>query len=187
MKNTMNLRPLLIAALMAPLLATAQAKFASRAGHIAFHSSTPMEDIDANNFKASSVIDQATGAVQIAVLMKGFEFKKALMQEHFNENYVESDKFPKGEFKGKITGMKPADFTRAGTYPVAAEGDLTLHGVTKPYKVEGTVVVDEAGLVKATTTFKVKPEDHGIEIPSLVRDNIAREIEVSVKIDHQKM
>jgi polyisoprenoid-binding protein YceI len=128
-----------------------------------------------------------TGALQFAVLIKVFEFEKALMQEHFNENYMESNTFPKAEFKGKLTGVSADQLKKAGTYDAVVTGDLTIHGMTKPVTAKGTVTVDAAGAIKASSDFAVKPEDHGIKIPGVVRQNIAQEITVKVRLDYAKM
>jgi polyisoprenoid-binding protein YceI len=119
--------------------------------------------------------------------MSTFEFKKALMQEHFNENYVESDKFPKAVFKGKVSGLPEGALGRNGTYDISIEGDLTMHGVTQHVVMKGTLTVDPTGVLKASVDFPIKPEDYGIKIPSTVRANIAEEIQVKVRVDYQKM
>lgn len=181
------LKNLSLALVLAPMALMAQDRFATRNGHIAFFSSTPMENIEAHNHKVTSVWDATTGAVEFAALIKAFEFEKALMQEHFNENYMESNTFPKAIFKGKIAGITATDLKKPGTYPVDVSGDLTIHGVTKPQAVKGTIVVDASGAVKATSEFNVKPEDHGIEIPGVVRKNIAEQLKVTVALDYAKM
>lgn len=187
-RNTMNsLKTFLIAAALLPLATSAQERYMTRNGHIAFFSATPMENIEANNHKVTSVWDVTTGALQFAVLIKAFEFEKALMQEHFNENYMESNTFPKAEFKGKLTGVSADQLKKAGTYDAVVTGDLTIHGVNKPVTAKGTVTVDAAGAIKASSDFAVKPEDHGIKIPGVVRQNIAQEITVKVRLDYAKM
>ncbi|MBK6541028.1 MAG: YceI family protein [Flavobacteriales bacterium] len=179
---------LILAALFAaPLTLAAQERYATRTGHISFHSDTPMEKIEAHNHKSTSVLDASTGAVEFAVLMKGFEFDKALMQEHFNENYVESDKFPKAGFKGKFNGLTADDLKKAGTKEVTAEGEMSMHGVTKPVTIKGTFTMEPTGAVKASSTFTIKPEDYNITIPGMVRDNIAKEITIKVQMDYVKM
>ncbi|MBK8497359.1 MAG: YceI family protein [Flavobacteriales bacterium] len=167
--------------------AAAQDRYMTRTGHIAFHSATSVERIEADNHKVTSVWDATSGAIEFAVLIKAFEFEKALMQEHFNENYMESNTFPKAAFKGKLTGITAEQVKQPGRYDVIVEGELTIHGVTKPMKSKGTVVVDASGAVKASSAFAVKPEDHGIKIPGMVRKNIAEEIQVQVSLDYQKM
>ncbi len=178
---------LLFPALLAVATLSAQERYATRNGHISFHSDTPMEKIEAHNRKATSVFDATTGAIELAVLMKGFEFDKALMQEHFNENYVESDKFPKATFKGRITGITAEDLKKPGSRPVTVEGELTMHGVTKAVKATGTLGMEPTGAIRATGSFTVRPEDYNIAIPGMVRDNIAKEIVIRIEADHARM
>lgn len=161
------------------LPAQAQELYFTRNGHIDFYSSTPMENIKADNDKVASVINITTGDVEFSVLSVAFQFKKALMQEHFNENYMESSKYPKSTFKGKITNLDKVNFKADGTYPAEVTGKLTIHGVTKDISTNGTIIVKD-GKFKVQSSFNVKPEDYGIEIPNLVRDNIAKEIKVTV-------
>jgi hypothetical protein len=170
-----------------PLSALAQERYMTRNGHIAFFSATPMENIEANNHKVTSVWDASTGAMQFAVLIKAFEFEKALMQEHFNENYMESTTYPKAEFKGKLAGVTAEQLKKAGNFEVTVTGDLTIHGVTKPSTAKGKVTVDGSGAITASGDFIVKPEDHGIKIPGMVRKNIAEEITVKVRLSYEKM
>ncbi len=113
--------------------------------------------------------------------MKSFNFKKALMQEHFNENYVESDKFPKASFKGSIAGANGLDLSKDGKHEVNVTGDLTIHGVTRQVSAPGTLEAKD-GKVMASSKFMVSPEDYDIEIPAVVRDKIAKELEVSVDV-----
>ncbi len=157
----------------------AQAKYFTRNGNISFFSSTPVEDIKADNFNATAVLDSKTGAFEFSVLMKSFNFKKALMQEHFNENYVESSKFPKSVFKGSIENISDVDFSKDGEYPVTVSGEITLHGVTKQITTPGVLTVS-GEKINSNAVFKLSPEDFDIEIPSVVRDKIANEIEVTV-------
>ena len=187
-QGTMNsLKHISLVLAMAPLALMAQERFATRNGHIAFHSSTPMENIEAHNRKVTSVWDATTGAVEFAVLVKAFEFEKALMQEHFNENYMESNTYPKAVFKGKVVGITAAELKKPGKHDVTVEGELTMHGVTKKITEKATISVEPTGAMKAETKFVVKPEDYKIEIPSVVRKQIAEEIQVKVRIDYQKM
>ncbi|HRH37417.1 MAG TPA: YceI family protein [Flavobacteriales bacterium] len=180
-------RILIIALALLPVFAKAQDRYMTRNGHVTFLSETPMENIAADNNTASSVWDATSGSVELAVLIKAFEFEKALMQEHFNENYMESNKFPKATFKGKVTGVTADQLKKQGTYPAVVEGTLTMHGVPQPVKISATVVVDASGKVTASGDFTVKAEDYKIEIPKLVRKNVAEQIKVSVRLDYQKM
>lgn len=158
----------------------AQELFFTRNGHVDFFSSTPMEDIKAENDKVTSIINVTTGEIEFSMLINAFQFEKALMQEHFNENYMESTKYPKSFFKGKINNIDKVDFKKDGTYPVKVSGDLTIHGVTKPVSTDGTIIVKD-GKFTAQSSFLVNPEDYKIEIPNLVRDKIARELKVNVE------
>jgi polyisoprenoid-binding protein YceI len=157
----------------------AQSKYFTRNATISFFSSAPTEDIKAENFNATGVLDAESGAVEFSALMKSFNFKKALMQEHFNENYVESSVYPKAVFKGKIEDMSGVNLKKDGEYPVTVSGDMTMHGVTQQVTTDGFLTVKD-GKVGVSTEFIMKPADYDIEIPSVVRENIAKEIEVSV-------
>ena len=109
------------------------------------------------------------------------------MQEHFNENYMESDKYPKASFKGNITDLSKIDFTKDGKYGVNVSGDLTMHGVTKKVSAPGTVSV-KSGKVAAESKFNLRLADYNISIPALVKDNIAEVIEITVSCGYdQKM
>lgn len=164
--------------------AEAQGKYFTRTGHISFYSKTPLEDIKANNRQVASVIDFSTGEMVFSVLMKSFEFPKALMQEHFNENYIESDKYPKSTFKGKILNIQTVDVQKSGSYPVEVEGELTIHGVTKPVKSNGTLEVKE-NKIYGKSQFTVAVADYNIQIPKLVRDNIAKNIDIQVDMVYE--
>ena len=158
-------------------------KLISKNAHIYFYSYTPLENIEATNNQVASILDPATGSFQFSLLIKSFEFKRALMQEHFNENYMESDKLPKASFTGKITDFNKVNLKADGTYPVKVTGDLTIHGVTKPVTVDGTIEV-KSGIVSAKAKFMVVPQDYNIVIPDLVRDKIAKEITVNVEVTY---
>jgi polyisoprenoid-binding protein YceI len=162
----------------------AQERVFTKAGNIIFYSKTPMENIEAANKSAVSVLDKTTGNIEFSLLMKAFEFEKALMQEHFNENYVESDKFPKANFKGRITDISKVDFKKDGNYTVTIAGDLTLHGATKTVTVAGNIVISN-GIVSASSSFDVQPEDFKISIPSLVKDKIAKSVKIIVNLKYQ--
>lgn len=165
--------------LLLPCLVMAQGKFYTKSGRISFFSSTSIENIEAVNRNVVTLLDSQTGSLQFAVLMKGFEFKKALMQEHFNDKYVESDKFPKAEFKGQITNNSEIKFTVNGTYTAKVKGKLTIHGETKDMETSGTVTVKD-GKVVLNAVFNVLVADYKISIPKLYRDNISKTIRVTV-------
>ena len=112
--------------------------------------------------------------------MKGFEFERALMQEHFNENYVESNKFPKAEFKGAITNNNAVNYAKDGVYPVKVSGQLTMHGETKTIETNGTVTIKN-GKINTLAEFAVLLADYKISIPQLVADKVAKT--ATIKVD----
>ncbi len=154
-------------------------KLVSKNSHIWFYSHTPMEDIEGHNRQVVSILDPSTGELAFNLLVKSFEFKVALMQEHFNENYMESDKFPKAAFKGKISNNASVDYHKDGVYAAEVTGDLTIHNVTKPVTTKGTIEV-KGGAVMARAEFVVKPSDYNIAIPAVVENKIAKEVKVTV-------
>ena len=170
---------LLCVALIHPGMAYSQL-YSTRAGFAGFYSKTALEDIKGENNQVYAVIDAGKKNLAFAALLKGFIFPKELMQEHFNENYVESDKYPKATFSGAYTGDVALD--KDGIYKIAVKGNLTLHNVTKPVETSATLEV-KAGHLIGVAEFKVKPEDFDISIPSVVRDKIDKEITVKVNID----
>ena len=157
----------------------AQGKFYTKSGKVSFFSSTPLEDIAAMNKSVIAVLDSKTGDLQFAAQMKGFEFRKALMQEHFNSDYVESDKFPRAEFKGQISNNSDIKYTSEGNYPATVKGKLTIHGVTKDVEASGSINVKD-GKLTLTSVFNVLVADYNITIERLYRDNIAKSIKVTV-------
>ncbi len=134
-----------------------QGKYLTNNGTAGFYSHTVIEDIAAENDEVAGVIDAASGEVAIIVTMTGFRFEKKLMQEHFNENYVESEKYPKAKFNGVINNNPEVDYSAAGTYHVQVTGELTIHGKTNPVSAEGTLEVTADGIT-AKTKFMLNPE-----------------------------
>ena len=161
-------------------------KYFTKTGKVTFFSATPIENIEAGTHSASTVIDMESGKIQWAVLIKSFEFEKALMQEHFNENYMESSKFPKATFKGQIVDFSNINLQKDGTYIVDVGGALEIHGVEKEVKTKATFVVSNGEIV-ASSNFKVFVADYGIEIPSVVKNNIAKEIEINITGKYEKL
>jgi polyisoprenoid-binding protein YceI len=149
----------------------------SKNASVAFYSSTIVEDIEGKSTTASSVIDLKSKEIIFRVSNTSFQFKKKLMQEHFNENYMESDKYPFSEFRGKITDN--IDLNQDGNYTANVQGNLSVHGVSKAYQAKVTFVVAQ-GVITAKTTFKVRIADHKIKIPSLVFNNIAEFVDVRI-------
>jgi len=180
----MNMKHLILTACTVLSLQTLSAQdiYMTRTGQIEFHAGTSVEDVDAVNNEVTSLVNIKTGEIGFNVLIKSFHFKRALMEEHFNENYLESNKVPKSTFKGKITNLNAVDFTKDGSYKATVEGDLTLHGVTQHLTIPATVTVAK-GKIRGQSAFKIKPEDYKIAIPALVSDKVAKE--VSLIIDCQ--
>jgi hypothetical protein len=161
-------------------------KYFTRTGYVRFFSATPVENIEAKNNQASCIVDLESGEVVSKMLMTAFLFEKALMQEHFNENYVESDKFPQASLKGKILNLKEIDWSKSGKSDVALDAEITLHGVSKKFSIKGTVEKLDGKLV-AQATFIVLPSDFDIKIPKAVANNIAKEVQVTVKFDLEQI
>jgi len=144
---------------------------------ISLYSSAPIEDIKAETSSGVSIFNSSTGELDFSVSIQSFQFEKSLMQEHFNSDYMESDKFPKASFKGTI--KEHVDVSKDGTYPVTTTGDLTVHGVTQKRTIPGTLTV-KSGVITMTSQFVVKCADHNIKIPSIVFHNIAESIQMNV-------
>ncbi|TCD13012.1 YceI family protein [Pedobacter frigidisoli] len=142
-----------------------------------FFSSTPIEDIKAASNKTTAVLIAKTGEFAFLVSMKSFEFEKKLMQEHFNENYIESDKYPTASFKGNI--QPNIDWSKDGEYNVVAKGILSVHGVSKPRTI-ATKISLKNGIATIASAFDVACVDHDIKIPTLVFTKIAKVISVKV-------
>ena len=152
-------------------------KYLSRTAELKFDASVAnMVEIAAKNNKVSAILDIATGKFAVNALINEFKFKVPLMEEHFNENYMETSKFPNAKFSGQIANFDPAKLASKGTYEV--EGDLTLHGVTKKVKTKMTLVL-AGGKVMANCNFTVHAQDYKIEIPSLVKEKFAENIKVA--------
>ena len=165
-----------------PPPACAQSKYLTRAGHISFFSASIMEDIEARNDKVAAVFDLATGQLAFTVPIHEFQFKRTLMQEHFNENYMESDKFPKATFTGQlVNAAQVLKQLPAAGQTVEAEGNLTVHGVTHKTVVSGTLQLRDGQLV-VFAYFNIAPADYAIDIPLLVREHIAKSVSVRINL-----
>ena len=165
------------------VLAVNAQKYMTKNGYIGFFSHTSMEDIKGDNNQVVGAIDISTGEMVFQAVIKSFHFDRALMEEHFNENYMESDKIPKSSFKGKITNLSSVDFSKNGTYDVTVEGDLTIHDVTNRISTKGTIEVVSGG-INANAKFNIVPEDYKISIPGVVRDKINKNLEVTVAMKY---
>jgi hypothetical protein len=158
--------------------------YITRNGRITFFSKASVENIEANNNEVTSILDTKKGELAFSALIKSFKFSKALMEEHFNENYMESNTFPKANFKGAITDLSKVNFSTDGTYPVTVKGDLTIHGVTKNIEVPGTITVSQ-GKISASSKFNVKVKDYNIKIPNTVVNNISETINITVDCKYE--
>ena len=169
MKNT-----LIAAACLLLSISKSQAQqYSTRNAFVGFYSKTSAEDIKAENHQGFAIVDEGKKNLAFAVLVKGFTFPKELMQEHFNENYMESDKYPKATFNGS--------FTETSGNNVTLKGNLTLHGVTRPLEIPATLQRD-GNLLTGHAVFHVSPEDYNISIPSIVREKIQQTLEIHVDI-----
>ena len=175
--KTLRFVPLL---LLFAMTTYCQDKYFTKTGKILFQcAKSPLEKIEATNKSTTCVLDTKTGNMQFAVMMKGFEFEKALMQEHFNENYVESTKFPKADFKGQLVNNNEIDYAKDGTYQAKVKGKLQIHGETKDVETNGTIVIKE-GKISSNAVFSVLLSDYNISIPSLVSDKISNTVNITV-------
>lgn len=160
---------------------SAQDKYFTKTGKINFDATSPgsPEQVEGIHKSTLCVLDTKTGNLQFSVTMKGFEFERALMQEHFNENYIESNQFPKSEFKGMISNNSSVNYTTNGDYPVSIKGKLTIHGITKDIETNGNLVIKN-GKISATSVFTVLLADYKISIPSLVADKVSKTAKIVV-------
>lgn len=156
----------------------AQELFYAKNFEASFFSEARLENIQAVSNKGASVINVSTREVAFKIPIQSFKFANGLMQEHFNENYLESDKYPNATFKGKI--MEGVDLTKKGTYNVIVTGQLSVHGVTRERTITGVVVVKE-GQTSITSSFVVPVQEHHIEIPNDKISNISQDIKVKVR------
>lgn len=180
MTRTQKLAALLLIAAL-PFQTNAQ-KWFTRDANVSFDAtakSSP-EDIKAKTNNGTFVFSQADGRLEAAVLVKGFLFEKSLMQEHFNENYLESEKYPKAQFKGKVVDLSKVNFGKEGAYQVTVSGDLIMHGVTKPVTVPATFTI-KGDKIAVASTFAAVLADYNIDVPSLVSDKVAKEAKIKIE------
>ncbi|MCH8904862.1 MAG: YceI family protein [Bacteroidetes bacterium] len=146
---------------------------------ISFSSSALLEDIEATTQKAVAAWNLSTDSIFLKIPMKTFNFVNSIMQEHFNENYIESGKFPYAIFKGKI--FTTGDLTKDGIYNASASGLLTIHGVTRERNMTGKIQVKN-GKIQVEAVFNIKCKDYDIRIPKLLMQNIAEVVTVEVSL-----
>lgn len=180
------MKPLIFSLLivMHCITTNAQDRLLTRNGSISFYSETAIENINANTQTAVSVLDKKTGKIEFSVLVKSFTFEKALMQEHFNEDYLESDKFPKSSFKGHIVDLDKVSFDKDGKYTVSVAGELTIHGQSRTITTSVTFTILK-GVALADTQFDIALSDYNVAIPSLVKDKISKTVKIAVRLNYE--
>ena len=160
-----------------------QSQLIDKNGEAQFFSATALEDIKATTNSAMGIIDTTKNQVAVSIQMKSFQFRKKLMQEHFNENYIESEKYPKATFAGTLVS-KP-NYSQIGKQEIRVKGTLTMHGKSNP--METVVVFNITGSeIKASTVFDVELEDYDIKIPTILFNKIAESVEVTSKFTFKK-
>jgi len=171
--------------LLASLGTEAQDILIDKKGVAHFFSEAPLEDIEATNEEALGALNLKEGTVAVSMLIKDFHFDKSLMEEHFNENYLESDKYPKATFQGNIENFENLNLSSPGTASANAKGTLDIHGVKQTLNAQVEFVVAADG-IQATTKFKVELKDHKIKIPKLVIKNIAEVVDVDASFQFKR-
>jgi polyisoprenoid-binding protein YceI len=159
------------------LKVNAQPIFLTTAGTVSFFSEAPIENIDATSNQAVGAINTTAKTIYFKVAMKSFVFRNSLMQEHFNENYAESDKYPYATFNGTVSDA--TDLSKDGNYQVSVAGTFTIHGVNQNQTIKGTINV-KGNQVELTSSFDLKPADYSIKIPKVVASNVAEDVQVKL-------
>lgn len=161
----------------------AQKLFSTNTGQIKFNASTALENVKAVNNQVESKMLDKTGQIVFSVLIKSFRFENQLMEDHFNENYLESTRFPKAEFKGYITNIATVDFSKNGAYPIKLDGTLTMHGISQKVSADGVMTI-AGGKPDITGSFKINMKDYGIS-GLYIGEKIAGEPEIIVNCKYE--
>ena len=178
-----NLLHVVLLSLALPLTLCGQGRYFSKTAAIVFDADGPLDDIEKIHAKTNSatcVVDAGSGQMEWAVTIRSFKFENALMEEHFNENYLESDKFPKALFKGSIANPTQVKWAEDGVYPVKVQGKMTLHGVTRDISANGSIVVKNKQ-INAASDIEIALADYDIKIPSVVGFKIAKIAKVAIQ------
>lgn len=178
----MKIKLVILAVLATFVFSASVEKHMTRSGKIEIFSETPMFTIEATNHKVGSIINTKTGDVVASTLVRSFKFREALVEEHFNENYMESAKYPKATFKGRISNNSDVNYDKDGIYNIFIEGKLSIHGTTNPIKEKGTITIKD-GKISAKTDFMVSLKGYGIKVEKAYTDAIKDEIELKVTLD----
>jgi hypothetical protein len=173
------MKKLLFSLIVLASLQTQAQKYFTKTGTVIFNSKSPVEKIEGVNKATACLLDTRTGAIDFIVQIKSFVFDKQLMQEHFNENYLESDKFPKANFKGVISNLSAINFAKDGDNNAEVAGKMTLHGVTKDVKFAGKISV-KSGKITITSTPILLLADYKIAIPNAVKDKVSKDVKITV-------
>ncbi len=171
-----------VIALLASLSLSGQ-KLSTRSGYVKFFSDAAVEEIEAVNQQCSSILNLENGQFAFLVPIKGFQFEKALMQEHFNENYMESSKYPNASFKGEIVDYQKIDLKTDQQKKWLFSGTMTIHGVEREITEEVLLNLKD-GKLSLESEFGLKVSDYGIDIPSTKKDNISNDLQITVKIKY---
>ena len=175
---------LLILGVLVSLTSTSFSQtYMCQAGSISFFQSTPVEDIDARSNRLLSVLNPANNAIAYKIDVRTFIFEKSLMQDHFNENYIESSKYPYATYVGVIN--EKIDWTKDGVYDITSTGKLTLHGVTKDITEKGKLSIHN-GEITISNMFNIKFTDYGVEIPKLLIKDLSDTVEMNINCMYTK-
>lgn len=158
-------------------------RYVADKGMVDFYSQATLEDIKAENRKVQSLFNASTGEIAFRIGIRDFQFQKKLMQEHFNEKYMESDKYPDGTFAGILDGFSSG---ATGWQYVTARGDLKIHGVVRKVEIPGTVRIVDDDNIQMRSEFIVKLEDYGVAIPQILWQNIAEQVKVTIELNYKK-
>lgn len=176
-------KSLFLAAMLISIASFSQKVYSTKSGQISFNASSPIEKIKGVNNQVDSKMIDKNGQIVFMLLIKSFKFENQLMEDHFNENYMESTKFPKADFKGFITNISSVDFSKDGKYPVTADGTLTLHGVSKKVQPTGVISISD-GKVSLSSTFKITLKDYNVT-GSYIGSKIASDVEINVQCKYE--
>jgi hypothetical protein len=161
-------------------------KYLTKTGVIEIFSETSLFVIEAKNQQVACILNAENGDVVTSTLVRSFKFREALVEEHFNENYMESHLYPKAQFKGKIINFSSVDLSKDGSYPVTIEGSLTMHGETNPVTTKGTLVV-KSGTVTATAEMIISLEQYKIKVEEQYKDRINDKIRLAIHFELKPM
>lgn len=152
-------------------------KYITEKSHVSFFSEAALENITADNKNSAALLDLSTSMMAVSIPIIDFKFEKKLMWEHLNEKYMETDKYPRATFRGKIQNFEP---DKEGEQQVSAKGTLTIHGVSQEVEIPGLMEITKNNKVRIQSVFMIKLEDYNIIIPKVLWQNIAEQIETKL-------